>query len=176
MRGKFSHYYTPHRKRGGWSDTYLTPPTLIEALGPFALDPACPPSMPWQTARRMYHFPGQDGLLLDWRGFVWLNPPFGRGLKEFAARMIEHGDGVILLNGRSTETAVTQACFAAASAVFFPARRLKFHDKRGRKLGAWFPSLLIGFGPTAADRLARLAAKPRDEHGGTVLFPKKRRE
>ena len=36
-----------------WSDTYLTDPKIIKLLGPFDLDPACPPVMPWKTAKRM---------------------------------------------------------------------------------------------------------------------------
>lgn len=32
------------------TDRWLTPPEIIEALGPFNLDPACEPVMPWRTA------------------------------------------------------------------------------------------------------------------------------
>lgn len=58
--------------------TWLTPPYIIDALGPFDLDPCCPPKMPWQTAAEMVCRPA-DGLAVDWRGKrVWLNPPYGR--------------------------------------------------------------------------------------------------
>lgn len=33
--------------------TWLTPPHIIEALGPFDLDPCCPPTMPWRTATQI---------------------------------------------------------------------------------------------------------------------------
>lgn len=59
--------------------TWLTPPEIIDDLGPFDLDPCCPPVMPWRTATRMIHWP-EDGLAADWGdAFVWLNPPFTRG-------------------------------------------------------------------------------------------------
>ena len=77
--------------------TWLTPPAIIKALGPFDLDPCCPAQMPWRTARRMYHWPKDDGLSSPWRGRVWLNPPFDCPLpwiKKFCA----HGNGVCLVN------------------------------------------------------------------------------
>lgn len=35
------------------SDTWLTPPEIIKALGIFDLDPCCPENMPWPTANIM---------------------------------------------------------------------------------------------------------------------------
>lgn len=35
------------------TDRWLTPPELVEALGPFDTDPCCEPWMPWRTAARM---------------------------------------------------------------------------------------------------------------------------
>ena len=37
----------------GATDTWLTPPEMIEALGPFDTDPCVPEGMPWKTATRM---------------------------------------------------------------------------------------------------------------------------
>lgn len=72
-------------KAGEPSEDWLTPPGIIAELarelgGEFDLDPACPPAMPWRTARRMICRP-EDGLSADWGGGnvrVWLNPPYGR--------------------------------------------------------------------------------------------------
>ncbi len=47
--------------------TWLTPRYIIDALGPFDLDPCCPPKMPWRTAAEMVCRPA-DGLAVDWRG------------------------------------------------------------------------------------------------------------
>ena len=58
------------------SDTWLTPPEILRALGVFDLDPCCPPDMPWPTAAAMIS-PPRDGLSEAWHGRVWLNPPFG---------------------------------------------------------------------------------------------------
>ena len=77
--------------------TWLTPPHIIEALGPFDLDPCCPPVMPWRTATRMVCRP-DDGLAVDWRGSrVWCNPPYGRDavpfMRKLAANRAEGGGG-----------------------------------------------------------------------------------
>lgn len=73
--------------------TWLTPPEIINALGPFDLDPCCPPTMPWRTATQMVHWPN-DGLKVDWTGKrVWLNPPYGREAMPFLRKMAENKTG-----------------------------------------------------------------------------------
>lgn len=73
--------------------TWLTPPHIIDALGPFDLDPCCPPTMPWRTAAQMVHWPN-DGLKVDWTGKrVWCNPPYGRDAVPFLRKMAENKTG-----------------------------------------------------------------------------------
>ena len=73
--------------------TWLTPPHIIKALGPFDLDPCCPPQMPWQTATQMVCRP-DDGLAVDWTGKrVWCNPPYGRESLPFLRKMAENRMG-----------------------------------------------------------------------------------
>ena len=73
--------------------TWLTPPEIIDALGPFDLDPCCPPTMPWRTAAQMVHWPN-DGLKVDWTGKrVWCNPPYGRDAVPFLRKMAENKTG-----------------------------------------------------------------------------------
>ena len=73
--------------------TWLTPPHIVESLGPFDLDPCCPPNMPWRTAAQMICRP-DDGLAVDWTGKrVWLNPPYGRDAIPFLRKMVENQQG-----------------------------------------------------------------------------------
>ena len=73
--------------------TWLTPPSIIEALGPFDLDPCCPSNMPWRTATQMISLP-DNGLLADWSGKrVWCNPPYGREAIPFLRKMAENTNG-----------------------------------------------------------------------------------
>lgn len=53
------------------NDEWLTPPELLRALGPFALDPCAPVVRPWDTAERHYTVE-DDGLSIPWVGRVWL--------------------------------------------------------------------------------------------------------
>src|ERR1700733_6494760 len=60
------------------TNTWLTPLSLIQSLGPFDLDPCCPPVMPWRTAAEMHHYPDMGcGLSRPWLGRVFVNPPYG---------------------------------------------------------------------------------------------------
>ena len=73
--------------------TWITPRSILAPLLEFDLDPCCPPSMPWKTARQMVHYP-DDGLKVDWNGKrVWLNPPYGRASIPFLEKMAKHDGG-----------------------------------------------------------------------------------
>lgn len=127
-----------------WSNTYLTDPELVRALGPFHLDPCCPPRMPWRTARRMLT-ERDDGLTASWgRGRVWMNPPY-KGTHAWTKRLAAHGRGIALLNGRSTETRATHELLRVCSAYFVLDRRLTWYKPSGKPFTQkWFPSILIG--------------------------------
>jgi hypothetical protein len=84
---------------------WLTSPEIIEALGPFDLDPCASANQFYSTAETMIALP-DDGLLHTWHdyGSVWLNPPYGTKNSEmWMGRMAEHGTGVALIATR-TET------------------------------------------------------------------------
>ncbi len=168
---------TPYSDQKNWSNTYLTDPNVVKALGPFDLDPCCPPKMPWRTAKTMISHEllrgngriavglrNGDGLIEPWRGRVFMNPPY-RGVLAWAKKFAENGNGIALLNGRSSETRATQVIMERSRAIFFPLGRLTFYKVTGKPWGQkWFPSLLIGM--TARDA-AKLRALAR-EIGGTV--------
>ncbi len=52
----------------GATNTWLTPPHILQALGPFDLDPCAAPSpRPWPTAKYHIELP-EDGLSASWYG------------------------------------------------------------------------------------------------------------
>ena len=127
--------------------TWLTPPHIIKALGPFDLDPCCPPKMPWRTATRMVCRP-DDGLAVDWSGQrVWLNPPYGREAVPFFKKMIYHKCAGIALVFARTDTALWQdLIFPNAKSILFLRGRLHFHREDGTPgETATAPSALIAF-------------------------------
>jgi hypothetical protein len=129
------------------SHEWLTPPEIIRALGSFDLDPCAPAVRPWPTARDHISLP-TDGLAAEWRGRVWLNPPYGSHTSAWLRRLAEHGDGIALVFVR-TETEMFQRwVWPRADALLFMARRPHFHyvDGSRAKGNSGGPMVLIAYG------------------------------
>lgn len=128
--------------------TWLTPPHIVEALGPFDLDPCCPPNMPWRTAEQMVCRP-DDGLAVDWTGKrVWCNPPYGREAVPFLRKMAENAaeGGIALIFARTDTSAWQELIFPVAHGVLFLRGRLRFHKADGTQGEmATAPSALVAY-------------------------------
>lgn len=158
---KFKYVKLPHT-----TDTWLTPPDLLEALGPFDMDPCCPPFMPWRTARRMIHRP-HDGLALPWRGRVWCNPPYSK-MMPWVDKMRDHGNGILLAPAKSTDSRWGQTILSTADAVLFFKGRLLFHFVNGeRSSGKWMANLLAAWGGANARALKKLSKS--EQFSGTYM-------
>lgn len=144
-----------HQPFRGRSDDWLTPPWIIEALGPFDLDPCASVNQPWPTADE--HFvPPEDGMALPWSGFVWLNPPYGPDTYKWLARLDEHGSGIALTFARTETTGFFASVWERADAVLFLRGRLFFHRPvtgERAKHNSGGPSALIAYGDEAVSRL-----------------------
>ena len=129
----------------GASNDWLTPPEIIDALGSFDLDPCCPPVMPWKTAVEMLTSNGLDEI---WHGRVWLNPPYGSELKNWLAKLVDHGNGIALVPARTeVESWFWPLIWERATAVFFFRGRLYFRKVDGSRLGnAGHGSVLVAYG------------------------------
>jgi hypothetical protein len=80
------------------SQVHLTPRWIIDALGPFDLDPCAADPRPWNCATRNI-YEAEDGLSAKWDGRVWLNLPFDRyKVGKWIGRLAEHGRGTALLH------------------------------------------------------------------------------
>lgn len=145
-----------HQSARMLSDTWLTPPEIIKALGPFDLDPCCPPNMPWQTAAHMFCEP-LDGLKEQWFGRVWLNPPYSRQAVEWLRKLSAHGDGIALTFARTETAWFFETIWRKASACLFIEGRLHFHHPCGKRAlaNAGAPSVLVAYGKRNAERLYR---------------------
>lgn len=140
----------------GKSDIWLTPPSIIEALGPFDLDPCAAPSpRPWPTAARHIELP-ENGLLARWEGRVWMNAPYNRFLiSKWMARLADHGVGTALVLGRLDTEWFSKYVWGAADAILALRGRITFHKPDGSP-GNWnagAPAVLVAYGPNDADRL-----------------------
>jgi hypothetical protein len=142
-----------HSHRAG-TTTWLTPPHIIEALGPFDLDPCGAPG--WDTADETYVLP-TDGLAQPWRGMVWLNPPYGSEAWAWLDRLAEHGSGIALIFARTETAGFVEQVWNKADGVLFLHGRLYFHYPDGTRaaVNSGAPSCLVAYGREAARRLSR---------------------
>jgi hypothetical protein len=128
------------------TDVWLTPPSILEALGEFDLDPCSSLNRPWDTAK--HHFTIEDdGLAQEWFGRVWCNPPYGKAMNPFLDKMVKHGNGIVLIFARTETKAFFDYVWDKADAILFIKGRLKFHTPNGKAAGtAGSPSVLIAYG------------------------------
>lgn len=163
-----------HEAPVGATVEWYTPASLFERLGlsparpdpepvgfrtagriEFDLDPAAAPEGHGHVPARWFIRPPSDGVAFrPWFGHVWLNPPYGPAGVPFIDRMIEHGDGLLLLPSR-TETAVYQRCLAVADLTCLLSDRLWFTRNDGVTGRSSFGSTLFAFGQWSEDLLLR---------------------
>lgn len=149
---------TAHQRQfRGASDVWLTPRAILDALGPFDLDPcAAPEPRPWPTAG-VHYVEAVDGLSLEWYGLVWCNPPFGPEAGKWLARLASHGNGIGLCAARTETKWFVQQVWQRADAVLFLHGRPTFcyPDGTPGKDNSGAPICLVAYGPTAQHRLNR---------------------
>lgn len=108
----------------GNSDEWYTPKYIFDALGcGFDLDvaaPACRTHVPAKMSLCA------EGLEQTWRGFVWMNPPFGgrNGIVPWMDKFLDHGDGVALTPDRTSAPWFQNAWRRADAVLFIP--KVKF--------------------------------------------------
>lgn len=145
-----------HQRTVGKSQVHLTPRWMIDALGPFDIDPCASTVRPWDCAA-VNVVEAEDGLSLPWRGVVWLNPPFDRyQIGRWIGRLADHGNGIALVHAR-TEAAWFEPIWRSADLILFMADRIKFcrTDGTEQPANSGAPPCLAGFGPEAVSRLRR---------------------
>jgi hypothetical protein len=137
------------------SDTYLSPKWIIDALGPFDLDPCTPEMMPWKTAEVRFT-KKDDGLIKEWFGRVWLNPPYGREAVKWTRKLSIHGNGTSLLLARTETADWFETIWPLADSILFLKGRIYFHDQEGKRLPAncGAAPVLVAYGEENTDRLA----------------------
>lgn len=98
------------------SNEYYTPPAYIEAarqvMGGIDLDPASCENAQRTVQAAMYYSEQDDGLLQDWRGRVWMNPPYGKVGNESS-----QGYWAQYLISQHEKGNVTEAVFLVKAAV-----------------------------------------------------------
>lgn len=133
----------------GKSDDWYTPPHYFEAFGCwFALDPCSPGPGHWVPADEIYT-KADDGLSKPWKGFVFMNPPFGGrfGHVPWLERFFAHGNGIGIVRAYTSSSwwhdwmpKADSICFPRGKTRFVPSKetRLRLEEEarqRARKKG-----------------------------------------
>jgi hypothetical protein len=123
-----------HEQSIGASSEWYTPSYVFDALGcRFDLDAASPGQVitPWIPADE---FITARSLETVWRGFAWLNAPFGRrnGLVPWLEKFEQHGDGVCLVPDR-TSAPWWQRYVPRAELVLFVGKKIRFIGVDGQE-------------------------------------------
>ncbi|MGD9643848.1 MAG: DNA N-6-adenine-methyltransferase [Elusimicrobiales bacterium] len=142
---------------GGFNrETWLTPPHILQALGPFDLDPCAAPSpRPWPTAAQHIELP-VNGLEQPWHGRVWCNPPYGAEAARWLAKLADHGNGIALVFARTETGMFFSQVWPKAHGILFLKGRLAFCHANGKPAdAAGAPSCLIAYGEDNARTLRR---------------------
>lgn len=144
-----------HQSHRMGTDVWLTPPHILEALGPFDLDPCSSLDRPWDTAAKHYTIV-DDGLAQQWEGRVWCNPPYGAQAWTWLNRLADHGNGIALIFARTETAGFFKTVWNRADALLFLDGRLHFHHPDGTRApaNAGAPSVLVAYGQANAAALA----------------------
>jgi ParB family chromosome partitioning protein len=136
----------PHVANNSGVEEWYTPPNYLEAarevLGEIDLDPASSEIAQRNVQAAAFYSIDDDGLSQEWRGRVWLNPPYTAGLIDrFCSKLVSHvmaGDvtAAITLTNNATETGWGQQLLDAASAVCFPRGRIRYLDATNQPANA----------------------------------------
>jgi hypothetical protein len=141
-------------------DEWLTPPEIIKSLGIFDLDPCSPINPPWPTALKHLNIL-DNGLLREWFGRVWLNPPYGKALSAWMNRMAMHCNGVALTFARTDTNVFHDFVFPVADSIFFVRQRITFYNVDGTPghFNGGAPSVLIAYGEQNSEALRNVDLK-----------------
>lgn len=151
-----------HEQSIGKTQEWLTPPEIIQVLGPFDLDPCSPVVRPWPTAA--HHFTQEDdGLMQPWFGRVWMNPPYDRRvIAQWLRKMAHHANGTALTFARTCNDGFHRYCFGSAVSGLFIDGRLRFYLPNGIRGGhAGAPTVLLSYSEYDAERLEDSGIKGR---------------
>lgn len=127
---------TVHVSQNSGNDEWYTPSDIVErardAMGSIDLDPASNATANKVVKARKFIDIENDGLSKKWKGNVWLNPPYSRGLcSSFVNKLIDSVESqevtqAICIVNNGTETEWGQMLLSHADAVCFRSGRVKF--------------------------------------------------
>lgn len=139
---------------------------LHAAVGRIDLDPCSPGKLHSRVPAARHYTAREDGLMRDWRGRVFMNPPYGRTIGRWVAKArseVEagHAEWVIGLVPARTDTRWWHDHVAGEAHAWLLRGRLAFGDAT---TPAPFPSAVVLWGGSLATATAIADAFPAAHH------------
>lgn len=124
------------------TDMWETPAAFFLALDAefhFTVD-VC--AVPENAKCKVFYTPEQDGLVQNWGGCCWCNPPYGREIGKWVKKATEAECTVVMLLPDRTDTAWFHDYIYGHAEIRFVRGRLKFGNSKN---SAPFPSMVVIF-------------------------------
>jgi len=145
MKSRQSPTYKP-------ADDYYTPKPIFDALGiTFDID-VCAPSggVPWIPASQSFDLQ-DDGLIQDWHGLVWCNPPYSKPA-PWIDKFIDHANGIMMIQVSRSKGFLK--LWEAADGIVIPNHNLMlFTTISGKKRCIFMPIGLFAIGQISTSAL-----------------------
>ncbi|MEK7539609.1 MAG: DNA N-6-adenine-methyltransferase, partial [Patescibacteria group bacterium] len=140
---------------------WYTPLEYIEAaretMGSIGTDPASSEIANKTILAKRYHTKEENGLTKEWKGNIWLNPPYAQPLvSEFCGALVdkfksgEIKQAVVLVNN-ATETKYFQKMLEVCSAICLVKKRIKFLSPEGKRGSPLQGQVILYFGPNTVE-------------------------
>lgn len=129
------------------NEIWETPPKLFDLLDEefnFDLD-VC--ALPGTAKCSRYFSPSDDGLTKMWSGICWMNPPYGRKIRDWVKKghesAINNGATVVALVPARIDTRWWWSFCAPSEVRFLPGRLKFFMNGQPARNSAPFPSAIV---------------------------------
>ncbi len=133
------------------NDEFYTPEFIFNALElKYDVDVCAPAGgVPWIPAAKHYSI-ADDGLVQDWQGLVWCNPPYSNPT-PWMQKFINHSNGVALIPvsvGKWFNEVWTNV-----DAICKIEQKFKFKRVDGQRADIFMPTVLVSMGDKATNAL-----------------------
>lgn len=144
---------------------WYTPAQYLDAarqvLGGIDLDPASSRMANETVKAAQFYDVGDDGLLQNWHGRVWLNPPYGKGSGLFTSKLVDEYTeqrvtaAVLLLNAYGFDSTWFQPLWDHP--ICFTNHRIQFYSPQRETGGPANANIFVYLGPDRAAFLETFA-------------------
>ena len=140
------------------SDEWYCPEYIFEDLNTtFDMD-VCSPGKDKCHTPADHHvvLPQEDGLKTKWKGFIWMNPPYGTKNQIWYEKFAKHNNGIAFLTISQMPTKKFALLLPKITAILVYYRRIQMIDgTTGKRRNSPGGSMLVGLGERAAKVIAQ---------------------